>query len=452
MKRSGPVRLRSVVIHLAVFMICGLMAGADMRTWKSVEGKSLEGSFEKLEGDNVVIKTTDGRTVSVPKARLSQGDLQYIKDIGGNAPESKPSIFDSGTKSNKVPVPAKEVKVDRKSFTKKKDLFYIAGTVFNTVETPHFYVNYLGNVGDPEDAAECAERLWHEMAFYFPGFTPKWGDKRMAIFFTEKQADYNSLGKWYMDMLGKSNPDNDEVRKSISEMAAVWPRSSAATIVMDAETAKQYNTHPSAPTIHLDDPKVNNKGVWSPFRTHFLAGALLDFEAGGTQSFASKGSFAIFTGFAYFKEIQLCGESRTSLISASYEDGGAAKTSSGFANSKDWAGELKKILRSGNYVTKSAAKGGKDIRTPVDRLVALDRVFSLDRGSSGPVDIALIYALVDFMHSSQDRITAFSKLIDTIDKAKQIPDVTDITKLFGYATPEEFQKAWLEWMKSPQFK
>ena len=453
MNSSIVPSMRRAASWTAMFVTCAVLQAADTRTWKSVDGKSLEGVFDKIEGDNVIIKTSDGRAVSVPKTRLSQGDLQYVKDVGGNVPESKPSIFaDNAPKNNKVPIPAKEAKVDRKAFVKKKDLFYVAQVLFNTVETPHFYINYLGNVGDPDDLGECAERLWQEMAFYHPDFAAKWGDKRMAVFFTEKDADYNNLGKWYRDMLAKSNPDSDEVRKAISEMATVWPQTSAAAIMMDAETADKYKTHPSAPTLHIKDPKQNNGGVWSPFRTHFLSEALLEFEAGATQSFASKGRFALFTGYAYFKEIQLCGESRTSLISAKYEDGGATKTAGGFTNSKDWSGELKKILRGGAYVTKSPVKGGKDTKTPIEQIIALDRIFALERNTSNPVDIALIYALIEFMHSTQDRVTGFSKLIDTIDKARQIPDLADIVKLFGFPTAEEFQKAWLEWMKSPQFK
>ncbi len=454
MKPSFSLPSRGIATALAFLLAVGSLGAAEMRTWRSVDGKTLEGTFEKVDGENVVIKTSDGRPVSVPKTRLSQGDLQYIKDIGGNVPDSKPAGFgnDGPAKNVKVPIPAKEVKIDKKTFVKKDNLFYVAGLVFNTVQSEHFYVNYLGNIGaDPADVSESAERLWHEMAFLHPSFADKWGDKRMALFFTEKDKEFNQLGKWYRDMLFQANPDNENVRKMVAELEAVWPQTSGGTIMMDAATADQFKTHASAPTLHLKDPKMN-KGVWSPFRTHFLSEALLEFQAGGTQGFGSNGRFALFTGFAYFKEIQLCGESQTALISAKYEEGSETKTAQGFANSKDWAGELRKVLRSGTYVIKAPKKGGKDTKIPVEDLVSLKRIFSLDRAKSQAADLALIYGLVEFMHSTPERLAGFSKLIDTIDKARQIPDVVDVVKIFGYQTPEEFQTAWLEWMKSGQFK
>ncbi len=439
------------------FLICWLVAGAamvslvpvsvtaaEMRTWTSIDGKVLQGTFDKIDFSGVSIKTSDGRTVVVPKARLSQGDLQYLKDIGvENAPKGLGD--DPSKKPAKLVVPAKEAKVDTKAFVKKGKIFEFQDINFDTLETPHFLVNVSGKDVDSGDAAENAERLWHEMAFYHPGFAAKWGEKKMALFFVSKPAEWDYLGKWYADMVRPVNPQGAD------EMLKTWPRAGGGALQLDEQTAERYNAQNMAPAFKVLDPKMQ-KGVWSPFRTHVLSGDLLSFLAGGTSGFASKGRFAIFTGFSYYKEIALCGESQTSMISAAYIQGGEVKSTGGFNSSKSWASELKGVLKKSEYIKPPVSKNGKPTKVPVTDLVALSRVFTLEESICTPVDVALIYGLSAFMQSTQERLEMYAKLIDTIEKSKQIPSEDDISKLYGFENAAAFQTAWLEWMKSGAFK
>lgn len=53
-----------------------------MRTWTDVTGTfHVEATFVRSDGDNVVLKTADGREISVPILRLSEADQAYVKDL-----------------------------------------------------------------------------------------------------------------------------------------------------------------------------------------------------------------------------------------------------------------------------------------------------------------------------------------------------------------------------------
>lgn len=56
--------------------------GVEVRTWKSSNGEhSFEASFERLEGDQVVLKPPVGDEIKVPIGRLSEPDKDYIASV-----------------------------------------------------------------------------------------------------------------------------------------------------------------------------------------------------------------------------------------------------------------------------------------------------------------------------------------------------------------------------------
>ncbi len=65
----------------ACLVVAVLALGSDpfQRTWTDTQGRSLEGSFVRLEGDQVTIKMDSGE-VSVPLSRLSLSDRKYARD------------------------------------------------------------------------------------------------------------------------------------------------------------------------------------------------------------------------------------------------------------------------------------------------------------------------------------------------------------------------------------
>lgn len=57
-------------------------AGAALQNWTSVDGKSIQASFLRLEGENVVIQRADGICFSVPLSRLAP-ESQALARNGG---------------------------------------------------------------------------------------------------------------------------------------------------------------------------------------------------------------------------------------------------------------------------------------------------------------------------------------------------------------------------------
>ncbi len=110
------------------FTLTGLIAGLiltgplfmatvpaqDARTWKDATGKfEIQATFVKLDGENVILKKADGKTIKVPLEKLSPIDQGYVEgrramsgSSGGNPFEemaddsgAKPSVNDPGPTS-----------------------------------------------------------------------------------------------------------------------------------------------------------------------------------------------------------------------------------------------------------------------------------------------------------------------------------------------------------------
>lgn len=55
-------------------------SGPEMRTWRDSSGKfSVEATLEAINGDQVVLRKRDGRTISVPIGNLSDQDVGFIE-------------------------------------------------------------------------------------------------------------------------------------------------------------------------------------------------------------------------------------------------------------------------------------------------------------------------------------------------------------------------------------
>lgn len=76
---------------LSIFLLLATFATLNARTWTSITGQSVEADFVKVQGENVVVRAPDGRTVSFPIARLSAADQAFLKEQPGAspAPETK---------------------------------------------------------------------------------------------------------------------------------------------------------------------------------------------------------------------------------------------------------------------------------------------------------------------------------------------------------------------------
>ncbi len=61
-------------------------ATADARTWTDTKGRTIEADFVKMDGDKVVVKRSNGKTVSIALNLLSQADKDFIEQQSKAAP------------------------------------------------------------------------------------------------------------------------------------------------------------------------------------------------------------------------------------------------------------------------------------------------------------------------------------------------------------------------------
>ncbi len=60
----------------------GKPAGAETRTWRDRSGRfDMEAVFVSHNGDKVQLRKSNGQTVSIPMAELSQADVEYVKQL-----------------------------------------------------------------------------------------------------------------------------------------------------------------------------------------------------------------------------------------------------------------------------------------------------------------------------------------------------------------------------------
>jgi predicted peptidase len=78
----------TLALALAAF---GLLATTQARTWTSSDGKKLEADFVSVSEKGVVLKrSSDGRTFTLPLARLSEEDQGFVKEQSAPAPADEP--------------------------------------------------------------------------------------------------------------------------------------------------------------------------------------------------------------------------------------------------------------------------------------------------------------------------------------------------------------------------
>ena len=55
---------------------------AILQTWTSVDGRSIQAKFVRMEGDDVVIQRNDGQTFTLPLSKLSPESQELAKKRG----------------------------------------------------------------------------------------------------------------------------------------------------------------------------------------------------------------------------------------------------------------------------------------------------------------------------------------------------------------------------------
>lgn len=418
MQTSTLIRNTLAVLVMAI----SSAHAAEMRTWMSRKGGTLEAELGSITGSEVVLIKSDGKEVKLKVEDLSLADRQHLVEYGG----ADKAIITGGEPG----FPEKDVRIDSKTL-KMLDSKLVLGEdstlMFELVESPHFLVATAGKIRG-QDTAETAERLWHGMAFQHMNFRKDWGEQRMLILMVEDRDVFKALGEWYAKELTKANQE-----AAARSVTASWDKAGSTQIGVPEAKMKEYNLHPSAVVFNIKTDEKFKKPLDS-FPTHCIAGALLRKQMSGVSDFGAQGYFAIITGHAYFKEISLTKKTETQLLDVSGYADNEVSSKSGFEDGTSWARTLRTLVR------KDKVK------------VALERMLMLKSSDLTPESLVLMYSFACYMEADAMRLSCFAKMIRQIESSNQIPPPIEIAKFFGFATIAEFEADWKKFILEGPFK
>lgn len=394
---------------------------AEMRTWTSRKGGTLEATLGGIEGNMVTLVNKDSKEIKLKAEDLSLADRLHLVEFGG----AGDAILTGGEPG----LVEKDLRLDTSAFKKRDDILTFGDSAdgFELFETPHFLIGTSGRIR-PQAIAETAERLWYGMAFVHMNFRQDWGDKRMLILLVEDRDAYAALGKWYAGYLAA----NGQQEASMS-VANTWARVGSTNIHAPEDTCAKFNILDQVTVFNVQDDDKFRKDL-APFPTHVIAGDLLSKQMGGVSSFGSQGYFALLTGHSYFKEISLAGKTETNLLSVEGSQKDEISSKSGFEDGTSWARTLKPLVKSGKVAVK------------------LEEMLKWKPEELTPERLVLIYSFAHYMENDSKRLGSFAKMIQRIESSNQIPSPEEFAKLFGFDTVEAFETDWATFIKEGDFK
>ena len=137
---------------LLTILVCGLSLFAVepswARKWSDANGKfSVEAEFVEVKADNVVLRKAGGSEITVPVARLSQVDRQYLESLGNPAP------------AQAEPTADKRIGDLLKRVSQQSDVPAIAGAIVTSEGLAAFGVTGVRKRGTETPA--MPNDLWH---------------------------------------------------------------------------------------------------------------------------------------------------------------------------------------------------------------------------------------------------------------------------------------------------
>lgn len=406
---------------LILILSAMLAQAADFRTWTSRRGTSIEAQLMAYKEGSVKLVTKEPKEMVLKVTDLCLADRQYLIDYANAAPD----VVFKGDPS--IPELAYRKPKSFLNKLEKKLTFGDSSTmVFDLYETEHF-VFAVANGVKVTGVAETAEACWHGMAFQHYEFRENWGTTRQLVIIPGDDELYAELGKFEAAALTKVG--RDEIAANVQ---LTWTKVGATSMGVPSESAEEFNLKERANVFNVKDKKRFRR-KFDSFQTHVICGSLFGVQVGGVSSISGSGYFALSTGHAYYKEIQLTKKTETNMISSDY--GGDIATKSGFADGSDWPKILKKMVKKG------------EIKPNLLSILGIESANGLT-----PENMVTMYSLSCYMQSTQPRIASYAKLVRLINTSDQIPETTEMVKIFGFDTIKDFEKSWVEFVTSKDFK
>lgn len=412
-------RLYKITLILAASAM--FAQAADFRTWTSRRGRSIEAQLMQYKEGSVKLVTKEPKELVLKVTDLCLADRQYLIEYA----DAKADVILKGSPE----IPEHDYKKEKSFLTKldkKLSFGQSSSLIFDVYESEHF-VYAVGKGVRVTGLAETAESCWHGMAFQHFEFRENWGDSRLLIVIPGEKDAYSELGKYEAATLEKMGQGEHAANVKLT-----WERVGATGVTVDSDNMEEFNVKGRASVFNVEDTKKFRR-KFDSFQTHVVCGRLFSEQVGRVSSISGAGYFALSTGHAYYKEIQLTKKTETNLISSDY--GGDIATKSGFEDGSSWPKLLKKMVKKG------------DVKLNLMATLGIKSASDLT-----PKSLVTMYSLSCYMQSSQQRIASYAKLARLINTSDQIPETTELVKIFGFDSIKEFEADWTEFVSSRDFK
>jgi hypothetical protein len=409
--------IKSILVLAATALFSG---AAEFRNWTSLEGGSIEAQLLKYDNGTAYLTTREPKELRIKVGDLSLADRQYLIEFA----QADKDLLMKGDPD----IPEKEWRKPKDFIKKLDETLSLDGSEdgFELYETKHYLFAASRGI-NPKGLAETAEACWHGMAFQHLEFIENWGTTRKLVIVPKDPEVYQAVGKYEEARLtaaGQGDRAND--------VSNLWMKLGVGRIGINDDVMKKYNLKERGMVFHTKDRK-DFRQDWDSFQTHVICSDLLSEQLGGVSSISGSGYFALSTGHAYYKEIQLTKKTMTNLLSTN--SGGEIGSKKGFDDGTAWAKLLSAMVRKGKVQPKLLQT--LNLQSPAD----------LD-----PEKLVTLYALSCYLQSTQPRIAAYAKLCRRINTSDQVPAVSEFVKFFGFETVEEFEKDWIEFIESRDFR
>lgn len=406
-------------------LVLGLSAtlsqAADFRIWTARTGTSVEAQLVSYRDGKVKLATKAPREIEMKVTDLSLADRQYLVEYA----DADKDVVMKGSPT----IPEHSYKKPKDFLSKMEQTISFGDSsslVFELYESDHF-IYAVGKGVKVTGLAETAESCWHGMAFQHYEFRENWGDTKQLLLIPGDKEIYSELGKYQVSELAKRGHAD-----YAASVEMTWERVAASGILVPEPDLTNLKLKSTGRVFNVDDSKRFRK-KWDSFQTNVVSGILFGEQVGGVNSISGNGYFALATGHAYYKEIQLTKKTETNLISADY--GGDVATKSGFDDGTSWAKLLKKQVKKETIKPNLLQILG--VKSPEDVT---------------PENLVTMYSLSCYMQSTQQRIAAYAELARLINTSDQVPAPSELVKIFGFNTVQEFEASWTEYVKSRDFK
>jgi len=414
--------IRKPILTVLSVLACSSLSSyaADFRIWTSLKGSSIEAQLSSFEDGTVNLTTKEPKQVKLKATELSLADRQYLVEF---ADADEKLVYKS-----EPSIPEHQFRKTNDFLKKLEGEIVLGGSEleFELHETEHFLFACSKGIS-PKGIAETAEACWHGMAFQHYEFRENWGKSKILIVLPKDEEIYKELGVFAVNELKQAGRN-----EQAANTQETWERTGSNFLLVPEEVATKYNLKEYSRVFNTRDSKAYRKD-FDPFQTHVISSTLFSEQVGGVSGISGAGYFAISTGHAYYKEIQLAKKTETNLISKDYEAGIGSK--SGFKDGTSWAKSLKKLVKK------------EEVKPDIIEILNIQSANDLD-----PNKMVTMYAFSCYLQSTQKRIANYAQLVRRINTSDQIPAPSEMAKMFGFDSVEAMQKDWIEFIESRDFK